>query len=164
MGNQSNSTVSATAVANTIIPVGTILPYIGPDNQVPNGFLLCNGQAIVQTTYPDLYALVGGNLPDLRSRFLVGAGQGAGLSNYGLKGTGGDESVSLSVDQIPPHSHPINGGNFGVHNKSFKHDGTSNHPFETNPDTALSGTDSAGGGQSHENRPPWYALNYIVKY
>jgi microcystin-dependent protein len=61
-----------------ILPhVGTILTYAG--STAPAGWLLCNGSTFVQTTYPELYALLGNSntLPDLRERYLIGKGSGA---------------------------------------------------------------------------------------
>jgi microcystin-dependent protein len=61
-----------------ILPhVGTILTYAG--TTAPAGWLLCNGSTFVQTTYPELYALLGNSntLPDLRERYLIGKGSGA---------------------------------------------------------------------------------------
>ena len=75
--------------------------------------------------------------------------------------TGGSESVTLTVNQIPAHTH--------THTKAT-------HPSGSGPEQNQSGgpedrtnfgdtgtTSSTGGGQSHENRPPYYALCYIMK-
>lgn len=156
-------TVSASTTVIITIPVGTVTSYVG--SNPPEGWLLCNGQTIDQATYPNLFPLLsGGKVPDLRSRFIVGAGQGDNLSSYPINQTGGLESVTLTVDQIPSHSHQINNGNFGLHYQSFQGESDNDIPFESNPNTNLGGTNNTGGGKSHENRPPFYALTYIVKY
>lgn len=161
--NLETTTVSAQVTAIITMPVGTVISYVGA--AVPNGWLLCDGSSIDPNSYPNLFPLVvNGKLPDLRSCFLVGAGQGSGLSNYALNSTGGAETVTLSTAQIPSHSHTIYNGNFGLHHRSFDGEDDNDIPFETNPDTRLGGTDAAGGGQAHENRPPYHALNYIIKY
>lgn len=107
-------------------PPGSIFTYAGPSE--PQGYKFANGQALSKTTYAALYSALGGssspygedattfNVPDLRSRVAVGAGQGAGLSNR-VAGTygGGDrdtntpkraeESHTLSNAEMPSHSH-----------------------------------------------------------
>lgn len=73
----------ATSVANSLVPIGSILPYGGSSS--PNSsWLLCYGQAVSRSTYSSLYAVLGDlygngdgsttfNLPDLRGRVPVGA-------------------------------------------------------------------------------------------
>lgn len=129
-------------------------------------------------------------LPDLRSRFIVGVGQGEGLSKYQVTNTGGYETITLNKDQIPAHFHQgttntdgnhkhnnlsstkmeddynskdtaiwlLNGwGGGGDPKKYIPLDGSEhNHGFTTNID--------GGGNAAHENRPPYYALTYIIKY
>ena len=103
--------------------------------------------------------------PDLRARFVVGAGDGtgAGNSNYSVGNNGGAEQVTLTTSQIPSHDHNVDvlaefasthgtwqtgGGYRQVHTG-----GTHRKPI----------TSDTGGGGSHENRPPYYALCYIMK-
>ena len=104
----------------------------------PSGWYLCNGQ---------------NGTPDLRDRFIVGAG-----NNYSVGNTGGADSVTLTVAQMPSHTHSIDGrsGSYGS-GQPFSAKGAK-EPFWNNFDT-----DSTGGGQSHENRPPYYALTFIMK-
>ena len=84
---------------------------------------------------------------------MVGAG-----NSYGVGDTGGSSSVTLTVDQMPSHSHNIStvSGNWNNAN-----------PFKIvggrNPSYSSANSNSTGGGQSHENRPPYYALCYIMK-
>ncbi|MEM0995449.1 MAG: tail fiber protein [Bacteroidota bacterium] len=153
---------SADVVAVSSVPVGTVLPYMG--DTPPNGYLLCDGSKIDGNDYPDLQKLIGDHLPDLRSRFLVGAGQGDDRDKYKIGDTGGDESIQLSVDELPKHSHTINDGDFGYHSGSFKGNTGKDLPFETNASKPLKGTDDVGDDKAHENRPPYYALNYVIKY
>lgn len=78
----------------------------------PPGTLLCQGQSVSQTTYADLFAVIGTtfgdpgggnfNLPDLRQRFPVGAQAGG---DYDLGDTGGSASVALSTSEMPSHTH-----------------------------------------------------------
>ena len=123
------------------IPTGAIILWSGASNAIPTGFVLCDGN---------------NGTPDLRDRFIVGAG-----STYSKGDTGGASSVTLTINQIPSHNHSYN---------------SANHPTSTGPEQNQGGgpedrttfnvsktTGNTGGGQSHENRPPYYALFYIMK-
>ena len=72
-----------------IIPRGIIAMWSGAANAIPDGWLLCNGS---------------NGTPDLRNRFIVGAG-----SNYDVGDTGGAQSVTLTTAQMPSHSHGASG-------------------------------------------------------
>ena len=134
-------TVTATAFSGGgIIPSGGIIIWSGASNAIPTGFLLCDGS---------------NSTPDLRDRFIVGAG-----NSYSVGATGGANSVTLTTAQIPSHNHSIqirlgkDDDNFSF-NQGFSSDApTSGGTFNSN---------NTGGGQSHENRPPYYALCYIMK-
>src|SRR4051812_113885 len=97
-------------------------PFLGEIRMVgfnfaPRGWALCNGQilSIAQNTalFSILGTTYGGNgqttfaLPDLRGRVPVSAGQGPGLSSYDLGQVTGSENVTLTVQQLPAHSHNI---------------------------------------------------------
>ena len=125
------------------IPSGGIIIWSGASNAIPSGWYLCNGS---------------NGTPDLRNRFIVGAGSG-----YSVGNTGGADSVTLTTTQIPSHDHNVDvlaefasthgtwqvgGGYRQVHTG-----GTHRKPI----------TSDTGGGGSHENRPPYYALCYIMK-
>jgi microcystin-dependent protein len=95
-------------------------PFVGQIMQVgfnfaPTGWAQCLGQTLAISQNQALFALIGtyygGNgvttfqLPNFQSRVAVGTGQGLGLSVYVLGQTGGNESVILTVNQMPSHSH-----------------------------------------------------------
>jgi microcystin-dependent protein len=90
----------ATAVADLLCPVGTIIPYAGATS--PNSsWLLCDGSSFNATTYATLNTLLGGNnTPDLRGRFLLG--DDASLT---LRGTGG--STTIGTNNLPSHTHDL---------------------------------------------------------
>ena len=120
---------------------GMIVLWSGAADAIPTGFVLCDGN---------------NSTPNLSGRFVVG--YDASNGDYDVNDTGGSESVTLTVNQIPAHTHNINLAvrafyqeprNFGVGT-----DGSANNSEDTG---------STGGGQSHENRPPYYALCYIMK-
>jgi len=85
----------ATAVANALVPVGTIAAYAGVS--APTGWLLCDGTST--SGYTSLAALVGATTPDMRGRFPIG--DNATLT---LLGTGG--SLTITANNLPAHSHP----------------------------------------------------------
>lgn len=98
-------------------------PYIGEirmfaGNFAPNGWAKCEGQTISIAQNTALFSLLGTtyggngvttfNLPDLRGRVPMHTGQGPGLSARTLGEQGGAESVTLTVNNLPPHSHALN--------------------------------------------------------
>lgn len=106
--------------------LGEIRMYAG--SSAPSGWALCDGSAIDQATYPQMYNWLvveqssrfgeaGGNpkLPDLRARFVLGAGagtlgndaDGSELSDRTLASTGGRENVTLTESQLPGHTHSV---------------------------------------------------------
>ena len=100
---------------NNALPVGTTIEYSG--TVAPDGFLVENGSAVSRSTYADLYSAIGTqygsgngsttfNIPDSRRRTAIGAG-GTQISGPGTNvgDTGGSETHTLSVSQMPSHSH-----------------------------------------------------------
>lgn len=162
-------------------PLGIIEMWAGIN--VPDGFILCNGQQLRKSDYPELYEVLGDafntapnsngdryvtqsdyfRVPDLRGRFVVGHHDTD--SDYKALGTaGGFKKVTLTEETIPPHSHTqqLWAGGSGT----WKGHGGNSWPnataiFEaTNTDHK---TLETGGGKSHENRPPYYVLAYIMR-
>ena len=126
------------------VPIGAILMWSGATNAIPDGWALCNGQ---------------NGTPDLRNRFIVGAG-----SAYTVAATGGVDTVTLTTNQIPSHNH--GDGNFTrlLQYSNGDHTSDNTDSSSSEPDITHYGTlQPAGGGQSHENRPPYYALAYIMR-
>jgi microcystin-dependent protein len=168
-----------------LVPTGTVVTFAG--SVAPGGWLICNGDAVSRTTYQILYDVIGTiygvgnglttfNLPDLRGRSALGAGQGSGLSNRPLATTGGNESHTLTTSELPAHTHTYNdayfaenngsGGNFGT-NGSTDNDNnfyyrTASGGWSTTP--ADLNTGSTGSGSSFDIVQPYLALNYIIKF
>ncbi len=78
-------------------PVGSIVMWTG--STPPRGWVVCDGSVVSGVT-----------TPDLRGRFVIGAGTGAGLSARGLGQGGGSEAHTLTADQIPQHRHSTSFG------------------------------------------------------
>lgn len=93
--------------------LGFIMPFAG--NFAPYGWALCNGQLISIANYSALYALLGTThggdgqttfgLPNLQGRVPIGYGQGPGQPNYVFGQIGGTESVTLTANNLPAHTH-----------------------------------------------------------
>ena len=119
---------------------GMIIMWNSTVASIPTGWVLCDGN---------------NSTPDLRNRFVVGAGTGG---NYSPGDTGGANSVTLTLDQIPAHTHTWDRQDVSINN------GYRPWPANNNDcSRSTQNTGSAGGGQSHENRPPYYALMFIMK-
>lgn len=127
--------------AAAVLPSGCILLWSGAKDAIPDGFVLCDGQ---------------NNTPDLRSKFVLGAG-----STYAVGATGGEAAHTLTVNEIPSHTHDIYHGGFS---SDPTHNSVRSGYIGENNSVAESGViTNTGGGQPHNNMPPYYALCYIMK-
>jgi microcystin-dependent protein len=165
-------------------------------NYAPAGWLLCQGQLLNIGAYITLYTVIGTTyggdgvqtfaLPDFRGRVAVHAGQGAGLQPYILGQQGGVENVTLTIDQIPVHSHAVTNlvlPGFPASNLPGTTDiPTGNVPAQVNGSpaayttastdnlgnsTTLSLSGSTGGNGTNGTTPinivsPYTALNYVI--
>ena len=162
------------------VPAGSIIPWYGNLANIPDGFALCDGKK---------------GTPDLRDRFLVGAGNAYKLGNIG-----GENRHALTVDELPAHNHDAQNaiGYFRSRSNTFYATWNSTYvnlsKSKTLGSAAASGVfsvvesglrsegnadsnntefivkfdgskmvKSQGLNYSHENRPPYYALYYIMK-
>lgn len=141
-----NAPASAPAV-----PSGCILLWSGSTGSIPVGWQLCDGT---------------GGAPDLRDRFILGAG-----NTYAVGATGGSaDSIVVSHTHTitdPGHSHSATSGNFLITSGSPAFGGGSNVFGNTastaSASTGITGTNSAGVSGTNANMPPYYALAYIMK-
>ena len=192
--NLNNDTIIGNGTINTslgeisrgAVPIKAIIMWSGTETEAQElvGWALCTGGTQNGIT-----------IPDLRDRFIVGAG-----TAYAIGNTGGAATVALSIAEMPTHSHSIT-----VNDDSHNHTGTATggeHTHETNASQGASddvnGVGSAyvpyyttatltggshthtlsinhdshnhtasagntGSGSAHENRPPYYALAYIIR-
>lgn len=123
----------------TDMPPGIIAMWSGLIANIPAGWALCDGT---------------GGTPDLSGKFIVGVKPGDTDFNA-IGDQGGQKMVTLSLAQIPAHSH----GYLGVDTVSTAGGSSSSRRCGDFNKT----TDSQGGGQAHENLPPFYVLAYIIK-
>jgi microcystin-dependent protein len=98
--------------------IGSIIMYAGELNNIPDNWLICNGQSCLISQYPELFQVIGTqfggngtqdfNLPVLQDRTIVGSGSGPGLTPRTVGDEGGENLVMLTIDQLPSHKHKIN--------------------------------------------------------
>jgi microcystin-dependent protein len=148
-------------------------------NFAPVGWALCQGQTLTISQNTALFSLLGTffggdgvqnfNLPDLRGRVAVGQGQGPGLSSYVQGQTGGVETVGLTGNQAPTHTHAMMAaGNVTTSNPGpslvLGTPAAAVKLYGSGAATALAPGSVApfGSGVAHENRQPYLALNYII--
>lgn len=161
------------------VPVGVIAPYGG--SAAPTNWVLCNGTYYNGSlaTYSGLYTTIGtlyggptgatgaGNwfkVPDLRQRFPVGA-QATGATygsvtlNYTLAQTGGEEAHTMTLLEMPSHTHTYLDNQAAVYTGGGLYDGSYWSPGDISRTT-----NSTGGGTAANNTPSYLAVNYIIKY
>lgn len=156
---------------------GEIRTYGG--TRVPDGWLDCDGSSVSRATYQDLFAAIGTswgfvdptsfNLPDLRGRVLVGAGERTNSTAPRFVGSkGGSETTSLTLSQLPAHTHAAKAYIYRRHH-SGSHTTLTNY-VDSTAEPYTGGTwgskvdvENSGGGQSHENMPPFAVVSYIIK-
>jgi microcystin-dependent protein len=153
-GVQVTGAVNATAVSGFgTIPVGGIIMWSG--TAIPTGWALCNGQTVN-----------GQATPDLRERFIMGANPDKATAKVGT--TGGTNQISLSVANLPPHTHTYTDNYFAERSNDWKGGGNASPGNGTGNNTSSkSSTDAAGGlngaAQPFNNLPPFYALAFIMR-
>lgn len=162
---------------NDLLPSGAIIIWYGDAANVPNGWAICDGKKYKTSDNKVI------ETPDLRDRFIVGAG-----NNYKKDDKGGTPKVDIKEENLPPHTHKIESA--GEHSHNFhrydpeKSPSSNTHrvylDFNGNATTGFqsygnNGT-SASGIHTHEIKketnkvvekieilPPYYALYYIMK-
>lgn len=167
------------------IPAAAQQPFLGEVDLVafdfaPVGWALCQGQLLPISQNTALFSLLGTTyggdgiqtfaLPDLRGRRIVGAGQGPGLNPYTLGQAGGVENVSLTIAQIPSHTHTVYAssavGTGLTPTSSYWASQTSTNLYSNAPTSAANLAPAAigtsGNSQPHDNLSPYLALNYII--
>jgi microcystin-dependent protein len=144
-------------------------------NFAPRGWAFCNGQLLPIAQNTALFSLLGttygGNgqttfaLPDLRSRVPIHTGQGPGLSNYVLGQQGGQESIALTVNEMPLHQHGVAAtGTFTTKNPGGQVPAPGG-AYGSPPDATTMDANMirpAGGSQPHANIQPYLTINFCI--
>ena len=129
---------------NDLLPAGVIVMWSGAVNAIPAGWALCDG---------------GSGRPDLRDRFIVGAG-----GSYAVGSKGGENTHKLTSAEMPAHNHLTTFKTVG-YTSSWKGDSEamSSEGKDYYNGWSTKYTSSTGADAAHENRPPYYALCFIIK-
>jgi microcystin-dependent protein len=163
------------------------MPFLGeiatvPYNFAPRGWALCNGQLLPISQNTALFSLLGtrygGNgqsnfaLPDLNGSLAIGAGQGPGLSDRWVGESAGSSIVTLTSAEMPSHTHGVNavaaGGSSGDPSGRVWAEprlGRAVRPaYAPTADVAMAPDviSMSGGGQPHENMPPYLGLHFVI--
>lgn len=164
--------INADNTGNVIVnPAGTIYAFAG--NDIPTGYLPCNGSVISRTTYADLFAVIGTtygsgdgsttfNLPDLTDRFLEGSSTAGNYISAGLPNIKG---VLVS---------PSNDGWKVLQDNTLFYSGTSDYDYRTHLESQPNGMSGAQYfdasrynpiyGNSDTVQPSALTMRYIIKY
>lgn len=160
-------------------------PYVGEirmfgGNFAPAGWLFCEGQLLPISEYEVLFQLIGttygGNgedsfaLPDLRGRVPVHSGTGPGLTQRLLGEQGGVENVTLTLNQIPQHTHGVAASRNPA---ASTYDATNGvpavvvgtsvyGPVGTPAAMTPNAIGTAGGNQPHTNMAPYLSVSFII--
>jgi microcystin-dependent protein len=154
-------------------------PYVGEirmfaGNFAPAGWMFCEGQLLPISEYETLFNLIGTTyggdgqstfaLPDLRGRIPLHFGNG-----FTLAETGGVETVTLTVSQIPAHSHPLLASSSPANSNTpaltvLAESATINTYIQdvTNSNMSPAAVTSIGGSQPHNNFQPYLCVDFII--
>ena len=160
-------------------------PFIGEirvfgGNFAPRNWMLCDGRTLQIAEHDALFNLIGTtyggdgnrtfNLPDLRGRIPIAMGQGRGLDNYAIGDQGGLDSVPLTGDNLPAHTHALQATTDAAKQSTAQgallaQSGQVSIYTQRVPNIALGAaaiSPSEGGSKAHENRMPSLTLTYII--
>ena len=122
-----------TQITSSLFPAGGIILWSGSTASIPSGWVLCNGS---------------NSTPDLRDRFVVGAG-----SSYGVNATGGASSVTLSTSQIPAHNHSASSSSSTtIHDSGHSHSISALRPSESGNTISTSSGGTAVTASTNRDR------------
>ncbi len=138
-------------VALEIFPQYMIIAWAS-DKTVPLGWTICDGTL---------------GTPDLRSRFVLGSGQGIDnngnfLSARNLNDKGGEEKHTLLINEIPKHNHFL-GGPIKLNGEDIDSYSNNLNLGRTGSNSGDVGGDANGNTTAHNNMPPFWVLTYIMK-
>ncbi len=159
--------------------VGEIRMFAG--NFAPRGWAFCDGQLLAVSQNDALFSLYGTiyggdgrttfGLPDMRGRIPLHQGHGPGLSERRLGAKGGSEKETLTVNQMPSHTHmfygttmPAEVGDMALDKVLANTEGFNAYLAEEPQNTSMSSQmiGNTGGSRSHSNLMPTICVNFIV--
>ena len=136
----SNTAVATTAFVHSVVPVGVIWMWNSTAVSIPSGWQLCDGS---------------NGTPDLRDRFIVGAG-----STYNVAATGGSNSTTLTLSNLPSHAHSASSTFTGTAMGSHSHTITDpGHSHYTGSSDGIGSSRGGGDAGNKEMADDWNAGN-----
>lgn len=160
------------------------MPYIGDIllisfNFAPKNWALCNGQLLPINQNQALFSILGTNyggngqtnfaLPDLRDRVAIHMGQGTGLSNYIIGQRAGEQAHTLTLTELPAHTHVARGssaigGSASPAGMVPARNAAQIPQYGATADAIMApgAISSAGGSQAHLNMQPYLGLNFVI--
>lgn len=152
------------------IPIGMVVEF--PSDNIPDNWLLCNGQAVSRTDYAELFAAIGTtwgagdgsttfNVPTKEG--LVTVGKKASDSDFNTLGkTGGEKTHKLTEEELTEHQHAISCPNAeGPYTANIAQVASSE--IKNTWAAIMTTTQSTGGDQPHNNLQPYTTSNFIIK-
>jgi microcystin-dependent protein len=158
--------------------VGEIRMFAG--NFAPRGWAFCDGQLLAVSQNDALFSLLGTlyggdgrttfGLPDLRGRIPIHAGTGPGLSPRRLGSKGGGENETVTVNQLPSHTHAFSAVNTPGTETAPPANGTLAQsvgydlyvPPGAFTNMAASTVSNVGGSRPHQNEMPYLCVHFII--
>lgn len=158
--------------------VGEIRMFAG--NFAPRGWAFCDGQLLAVSQNDALFSLLGTiyggdgrttfGLPDLRGRIPIHAGHGPGLSERRLGAKSGSEKETLTVNQMPSHTHTMHASTQlavdDIPTGRVLAQGRGNRIYRDNASFLSSmnsqAVTSVGGSRSHTNEMPYLCIHFII--
>lgn len=162
--------------------IGEITMFAG--DFAPRNWAFCNGQLLPINQYTALFSILGTTyggdgrtnfaLPNLQARIPIGVGGSGGISNKILGERGGESNVTLTQNNIPPHTHNLNKSDYISSQRTDSPSGaflgkgdTEGHKQYAENDNMGKlmdpvGISHAGGSQSHNNIQPYLTINFII--
>ena len=160
-------------------------PYVGEirmfaGNFAPNGWMFCEGQTLPIAENEVLFQLIGTtyggdgqetfNLPNLASRVPIHMGTGPDGTTYQIGEMAGTEQETLTVQQIPNHTHPLTASTAVGNQSSPGGNVLAQSPLSITPyiedapsvQMNAGAVSPQGGSQPHENTQPFLCLNFII--
>jgi microcystin-dependent protein len=166
-------------VKQPLVPVGAVQIYAGLSNNIPVGYLLCNGALVSKTTFNLLFAVIGDTylngrtasptsfyLPDLRGMFIRGVGTNTTYSGV----AGGATTGTYQTDAVQKHSHKYDKANntIDVSSSAGGALGNNSSVWDNSSDVMNTGSDVYEINNTtllpDETRPHNISMNYIIKY